>query len=185
MRTFSTFYLWLAAYPLGPFIGAGRGVARPTRFPVFPARREDVRTPHEEPPEKRHLISRRGRRRHGWLVIRVCRGIVGVKQRLTPTLDRGKALLKLCPFGIQLGKLGSNMGNFLSLGIGHRYQRLTMSTHAHFLGITGTALNASIMLRIPSPRPAAPGAVDTGADRSHERRVGPGSRTPSRSQIRT
>jgi hypothetical protein len=60
MRAFPALYSGLAAYPLGPFIGAGRGVAGSTRFSIFPPDGKDVGAASEQSSEKRHLFDCRG-----------------------------------------------------------------------------------------------------------------------------
>src|ERR1700678_1350121 len=88
MQAFTAFYLRLTAYPLGPFIGAGRSVAGSACFPVFPSDRKNVSTAGEQSLKKRHLVSRRGRGGYGRWISRLYRRIIDADRRLAPAMKR-------------------------------------------------------------------------------------------------
>ena len=112
MWAFPAFYSGLAAYPLGPFVGAGRGIAGFARFLIFPPDGKDVGTASEQSSKKRYLFRGRGRRRYSRRITRLCRRAIDADRRLTSAFKRRETFLKRRPFSIQRTKPGSNTGDF-------------------------------------------------------------------------
>jgi len=120
VRAFPALYSGLSANSLGPFVGASQGIARSTRFPIFPPNGEDVGTASEQSSEKRHLFCCRRRSRYCRRIVRLCRRVIDADQRLTSAFIRRETFLKLRSFGIQRSKPGSNTGDFVFFSIAHK-----------------------------------------------------------------
>ena len=108
MRALPAFDLWLAAYPLDPFIGAGGRIAGLGDLLVFPADREYVGATYEQAPKERDLIGAGGRHRDGqrisdsvWLMI-----YLGHRRALVHEI--AQHCLEFGPFGLNRGHSGSN-----------------------------------------------------------------------------
>lgn len=120
MGALPTLDLWLAAKSLDPFVGAGGGIARPSRPSVLPADGKHVGATNEQSSKKRHLFSCRGTGRYAWRTRDHCGAMVGVHKRCPLALKLAKRGVKFCPFGVQRGQPRPNAGNlFVNFAIIH------------------------------------------------------------------